>query len=168
MQAVSQNFSKDANRKRPLSRSKTSPILPKRLAPTAGDVTAAFTDPVAEDDDSSDGVPDLEFPTDLPLPEPDSPPGEFTLDPFTGKEPGREYAKTPSPQPEPREKEPDEIGIVQNSSTTLDTLVKQATEGLTESDLAGSTMASIVKSEVEPMDTTPQSNYFYLLPHKQA
>lgn len=161
MQAVSQNFSKEGIRKRPFARSKTSPLLTKRSTPTAGDVTAAFTDPVGDGDDSSDGVPELEFPTDLPLPEPDSPPGDFTLDPFTGKIPGQEYAKTPSPQPEPLEKDLEESGVAPNSSTTLDTLVKQATEGLTESDLAGSMMENaVVKSEVEPMDTSPPRNDF--------
>lgn len=41
--------------------------------------------------DESDGIEELEFPTDLPLPSPDSPPGEFTLCPMTGKVLGQEY-----------------------------------------------------------------------------
>ncbi|KAK9694226.1 Chromo (CHRromatin Organization MOdifier) domain [Popillia japonica] len=43
------------------------------------------------EDDDSDGLEELPFPTDLPLPEPDSPPGEFTLCPSTGKILGQEY-----------------------------------------------------------------------------
>lgn len=44
-----------------------------------------------KDEESDDGIPELEFPTDLPLPEPDSPPGDFILDPETGKIAGQEY-----------------------------------------------------------------------------
>lgn len=47
-----------------------------------------------EDDkgeDSDDGLPELEFPKDLPLPEPESPPGDFVLDPETGKIVGQDY-----------------------------------------------------------------------------
>lgn len=47
--------------------------------------------PPEEDDDSDDGLEELPFPTDLPLPEPESPPGEFTLCPLTGKVVGQEY-----------------------------------------------------------------------------
>ncbi|KAI4460381.1 hypothetical protein MML48_5g00014521 [Holotrichia oblita] len=43
------------------------------------------------EDDDSDGLEELPFPTDLPLPEPDSPPGEFTLCPLTGKILGQDY-----------------------------------------------------------------------------
>lgn len=57
-----------------------------------------FSTPDKDEDESDDGIPDLEFPTDLPLPEPDSPPGEFILDPETGKIAGQEY-------PEPTETE---------------------------------------------------------------
>lgn len=44
-----------------------------------------------DEEDESDGLEELEFPTDLPLPPPDSPPGEFSLDPETGKLAGHEY-----------------------------------------------------------------------------
>ena len=40
---------------------------------------------VINDDDESDGLEELPFPTDLPLPIPDSPPRDFTLCPLTGK-----------------------------------------------------------------------------------
>ncbi|KAK4875445.1 hypothetical protein RN001_011867 [Aquatica leii] len=73
-------------------------------------------------DDDSDGLEELEFPTDLPLPEPDSPPGEFTLCPLTG----RVLRDTEEP------KEPEDVSA---DSTSLDTLVKLAAAELPDVDL---------------------------------
>ncbi|XP_022918456.1 uncharacterized protein [Onthophagus taurus] len=53
------------------------------------DNVAKFETKASEDE--SDGLEELPFPTDLPLPEPESPPGEFTLCPLTGKIVGKEY-----------------------------------------------------------------------------
>ncbi|XP_018320304.1 uncharacterized protein LOC108733589 isoform X2 [Agrilus planipennis] len=93
---------------------------------------------IVESEEESDGLEELEFPTDLPLPEPDSPPGEFTLDPSTGKLLGQ---KTPSPPPEP-EPEPEPNVQMLSSETdatsdspSLDNLVKLAAADLTEEDL---------------------------------
>lgn len=142
-------------RKHPLSHGKVLAVPPKKMAISNNDATPSFPEP-DYDDDSSDGVPDLEFPTDLPLPEPDSPPGDFTLDPSTGKVPGKEYPRTPTPPPTPPPlPEPLEKEEPISNSTTLDTLVKQATEGLTESDLAGNTVENssiTTKVEIEDED----------------
>ncbi|KAF5296354.1 hypothetical protein FQR65_LT10246 [Abscondita terminalis] len=72
-------------------------------------------------DDDSDGLEELEFPTDLPLPEPDSPPGEFTLCPLTGKVLGE--------TDELKEEEPSA------DSTSLDTLVQLAAAELPDVDI---------------------------------
>lgn len=72
-------------------------------------------------DESDDGLEELEFPKDLPLPEPDSPqPTDFVLDPFTGKIAGKEY-------PEKEEKE--------DGASTLENIVKLAAADITEEDL---------------------------------
>lgn len=73
----------------------TAKIAPKPAAKKEQDKKTAKV-VVAEkkeepEDDESDGIPELEFPKDLPLPEPDSPPGEFILDPETGKVVGQDY-----------------------------------------------------------------------------
>lgn len=77
-------------------------------------------------DDDSDGLEELEFPTDLPPPEPDSPqPEDFVLDPETGKIAGVEYP------------EESEVIINQevNAENTLDNIVKLAAADITEADL---------------------------------
>lgn len=86
-------------------------------------------DPEPEEDES-DGIPELEFPTDLPLPEPESPPGEFTLDPLTGKIAGQEYPEMP------------EEPIVKKDETTeaktehrLENLVELAAADILEDEL---------------------------------
>ncbi|KYB25329.1 titin isoform X2 [Tribolium castaneum] len=90
------------------------------------------------EEDSDDGLPELEFPTDLPLPQPESPPQEFTLDPTTGKVVGVDY---PEPEPKPETKEPNE----ESPSQTLDNIVKLAAADITEDDL---------KPDTEPIITT--------------
>ncbi|XP_044271976.1 uncharacterized protein LOC123015941 [Tribolium madens] len=97
------------------------------------------------EEDSDDGLPELEFPTDLPLPEPESPPREFTLDPTTGKVAGVDY---PELEPKPEVKE--ENG--ESPSQTIDNIVKLAAADITEEDL---------KSDIEPIITsenTPETN----------
>ncbi|XP_044755585.1 uncharacterized protein LOC123314381 [Coccinella septempunctata] len=84
----------------------------------------------APDDDSDCGLPELEFPAEIIPPEPEEPPGEFTLDPTTGKIAGVEY---PENEPEP------EIATTEdnkeNSENTLDNIVKLAAADITEADL---------------------------------
>lgn len=75
--------------------------------------------PVKQDEESDDGLEELEFPTDLPLPEPESPPSDFVLDPATGKLAGHEY-------PEKEE---------ETNSTSLENIVKLAAADITEEDL---------------------------------
>jgi hypothetical protein len=99
---------------------------------------------VGNEEDSDDGIPEMEFPTDLPLPEPDSPPGEFTLDPNTGKLAGVEY---PDPEPEPVIHEIKK----ESPSESIDNIVKLAAADITEEDL---------KPDPDPVttDTTPTAN----------
>lgn len=69
-------------------------VIAHRRPPTAA-IVKRVEPPKVEtpkiDDDESDGLEELPFPTDLPLPGPDSPPGEFTLCPLTGKIIGQDY-----------------------------------------------------------------------------
>ncbi|CAH0554500.1 unnamed protein product [Brassicogethes aeneus] len=102
---------------------------------------------VDEEDESDDGIPELEFPTDLPVPEPDSPPGDFVLDPETGKIVGQDY--------------PLEAAVVINESpialgqpsSTLENIVKLAAADITEEDLKGDPLA-----ESAPMDVAEEEN----------
>lgn len=66
----------------------------KKSPTTAASTPIVYEKKEFEDDkaeDSDDGLPELEFPKDLPLPEPESPPGDFVLDPETGKIAGQDY-----------------------------------------------------------------------------
>lgn len=72
-------------------------------------------------DSDSDGLPEMEFPTDLPLPSPDSPPGDFTLCPLTGKIAGQEY-------PEVEEKE-------EEKEMSLDNIVNMAAADILDGKL---------------------------------
>ncbi|KAL3268895.1 hypothetical protein HHI36_007983 [Cryptolaemus montrouzieri] len=81
------------------------------------------------DDESDSGLPELEFPSEIIPPEPEESPGEFTLDPTTGKIAGMEY---PDPEPEP-EISPEENK--ENPENTLDNIVKLAAADITEADL---------------------------------
>ncbi|KAJ8966970.1 hypothetical protein NQ314_003193 [Rhamnusium bicolor] len=89
------------------------------------------------DDDSDDGIEEIPFPVDLPLPVPDSPPRDFTLDPFTGKIAGQEY---PEPEPEPVVVKTD----IEDSSP--ENIVKLAAAEITEDDLKN-------ECEEAPMET---------------
>lgn len=93
-----------------------------------------------EEDDESDGIPELEFPKDLPLPEPESPPGEFILDPETGKVVGQDY---------PEEKEV-EINTPEKSSN-LENLVN-----LAAADIINDEMQKSENGISENVDPTPQ------------
>lgn len=97
-----------------------------------------------DEDDESDGLEELEFPTDLPLPSPDSPPGEFVLDPETGKIAGQEY--------------PEEIKTEeQNDGTaTLENLVEMtAAQILDSDDKVKEEKETSVKDEREPISESP-------------
>lgn len=83
-----------------------------------------------DEDEESDGLEELEFPTDLPLPSPDSPPGDFVLDPETGKIAGQEY-----PVEEPKNDDQSD------GTTTLENLVEM-------------TAAQILDSENKDKDST--------------
>lgn len=85
-----------------------------------------------EDEDSDDGLEELPFPDEIKIPEPESPPGDFVLDPITGKIAGMEYPEKIEPEeseldPEPLEEE--------KSDTSLDNIVKLAAADITEEDL---------------------------------
>ncbi|RZC37460.1 titin [Asbolus verrucosus] len=103
---------------------------------------------IGNDEESDDGVEELEFPTDLPLPAPDSPPGEFTLDPFTGKVAGQEY---PDPEPEPVINEP---GKKETPAETIDNIVKLAAADITEEDLKPDTEPIMVPENNTPTTVT--------------
>ncbi|KAK9877063.1 hypothetical protein WA026_016089 [Henosepilachna vigintioctopunctata] len=98
----------------------------------------------ADEDDSDSGLPELEFPSEIIIPEPEEPPSEFTLDPSTGKIAGVEY---PDPEPEPEISTEDNKESCEN---TLDNIVKLAAADITEADL---------KPDLsEPMETDMTQN----------
>nr|CAH7758281.1 unnamed protein product [Callosobruchus chinensis] len=96
-------------------------------------------------DDSDDGLEELPFPDEIKVPEPESPPGDFVLDPITGKIAGVEYPPAPDPEPlpEPMEEE--------KAADTLDNIVKLAAADITEEDLKSETPMDIE----EPMEQEP-------------
>lgn len=106
------------------------------------------------DDDSDDGIPELEFPTDLPLPEPESPPGDFVLDPETGKIAGKEY-------PEHEEKPVVVSEIPSKTSietSSLENIVKLAAADITEEDLKTDTpIINQLATPVTLVDTVSMS-----------
>lgn len=77
-------------------------------------------------DEDSDGLEELDFPTDIPLPEPESPPGEFTLCPLTGKILGENGQE-------------DEENVAVTETTSLDHLVKEAVAEFSDVDMSTST-----------------------------
>lgn len=92
----------------------------------------SMMDMSAPEDDSDDGLEELPFPEEIKIPEPESPPGEFFLDPVTGKIAGMEYPEKTEPEdieldPEPIEEEKSDI--------SLDNIVKLAAADITEEDL---------------------------------
>lgn len=97
-----------------------------------------------DEEEESDGLEELEFPTDLPLPPPDSPPGEFSLDPETGKLAGQEY--------------PEEIKIdIQNDgTTTLENLVEMTAAQMLDSDKEKEEASD--KMEIEPQNEAVTEN----------
>lgn len=93
----------------------------------------SMMDMSAPEDDSDDGLEELPFPEDIKVPEPESPPGDFTLDPITGKIAGVEYPEKTEPEDESEhEAEPTEEA---KSDTSLDNIVKLAAADITEDDL---------------------------------
>ncbi|XP_060529547.1 uncharacterized protein LOC132703984 isoform X2 [Cylas formicarius] len=97
------------------------------------------------DEESDDGVEPLEFPEDLPAPEPDSPPGEFTLDPSTGKVVGVEYGPD-----KPVIINEDIPRNVDNPSTNeLENIVKLAAADITEDDLENTN----AQMDSDPLET---------------
>lgn len=106
----------------------------------------SMMDMSAPEDDSDDGLEELPFPEEIKIPEPESPPGEFFLDPVTGKIAGMEYPEKtepedPEPDPEPIEEEKSDI--------SLDNIVKLAAADITEEDLKND----------DPMDVDPMSHH---------
>lgn len=107
----------------------------QKIAPKASPVT--FIRKVEErktvattkiDEESDDGLEEMEFPKEIVLPEPESPPSEFVLDPTTGKLAGHEY----------EEKE--------MNASSLENIVKLAAADITEEDLK-----PIVETTNEPL-----------------
>nr|CAI5840277.1 unnamed protein product [Callosobruchus analis] len=94
-------------------------------------------------DDSDDGLEELPFPDEIKVPEPESPPGDFVLDPITGKIAGVEYPPAPEPEPlpEPMEEE--------KAADTLDNIVKLAAADITEEDLKSETPMEIEEPVVQ-------------------
>ncbi|KAG5878363.1 hypothetical protein JTB14_008723 [Gonioctena quinquepunctata] len=95
-----------------------------------------------ENDESDDGLEELPFPDEIKIPEPESPPSEFTLDPFTGKIAGVEYPDIPEPEPIEESK----------SDLSLDNIVKLAAADITEEDLKNEPVDT-------PMETEDQGNF---------
>lgn len=103
------------------------------------------------DDDSDFGLPDLEFPSEIIPPEPEEPPGEFTLDPTTGKIAGVEY---PEVEPETATTEDNK----ENSENTLDNIVKLAAADITEADLKPDIVDSLGANESSAVLAIDQSS----------
>lgn len=97
--------------------------------------------PPPKDEDSDDGLEELPFPEEIKMPEPESPPGEFILDPITGKIAGQEY---PEPIPEPEVEE--DASKMETEDNSLENIVKLAAADITEEDLKNET-------EETPMET---------------
>lgn len=91
----------------------------------------SMMDMSAPEDDSDDGLEELPFPEEIKIPEPESPPGEFILDPVTGKIAGMEYPE----KTEPEDFEADPEPIEEKSDISLDNIVKLAAADITEEDL---------------------------------
>ncbi|XP_076265666.1 chromodomain-containing protein chromator isoform X2 [Rhynchophorus ferrugineus] len=105
------------------------------------------------DEDSDDGLEPLPFPAlDDPLPEPESPPGEFVLDPETGKIAGREYVDKPVVIKE-------EPQSVPQTTNELENIVKLAAADITEEDLQGDTSVDTETMTIaqEPKNTIVQT-----------
>lgn len=121
-------------------------VLKKLAETTSTTVAAAVTKVQGEpdkqrvEDESDDGLEPLPFPSeDEPLPEPESPQGEFLLDPSTGKIAGREYVDKPvvikeEPAPAPP------------TTNELENIVKLAAADITEEDLEGD-----IQNESDPL-----------------
>ncbi|VEN52695.1 unnamed protein product [Callosobruchus maculatus] len=94
-------------------------------------------------EDSDDGLEELPFPDEIKVPEPESPPGDFILDPITGKIAGVEYPPAPDPEPlpEPMEEE--------KAADTLDNIVKLAAADITEEDLKSETPMEIEEPVIQ-------------------
>lgn len=98
-----------------------------------------------KDEDSDDGLEELPFPEEIKLPEPESPPGEFVLDPVTGKIAGQEYPD-PEPEPIPEPEAEVEESKMETEDNSLENIVKLAAADITEDDLKN-------ESEETPMET---------------
>lgn len=94
----------------------------------------SMMDMSAPEDDSDDGLEELPFPEDIKVPEPESPPGDFTLDPITGKIAGVEYPEKMEVDDDVDEHEPEPTEEAK-SDTSLDNIVKLAAADITEDDL---------------------------------
>lgn len=112
----------------------------KPITPQVEKKENIFTTPDKDEDESDDGIPDLEFPTDLPLPEPDSPPGEFILDPETGKIAGQEY-------PEQSESKVEEIEKGEEKGKEEKSVVEGGLENLVK--LAAADILDEIKDEMK-------------------
>lgn len=105
----------------------------------------SVSEPPTADEESDDGLEELPFPEEIKVPEPESPQGEFSLDPFTGKLAGVEY---PEPVPEP---EPSLIEEEKADESSLDNIVKLAAADITEDDLKGDSTEAPMDIEPQPM-----------------
>lgn len=103
------------NKLKPPARVYSSKIIKKTINPIVRKSDNSSNNRIFDEDDESDGLEELEFPTDLPLPPPDSPVGDFTLDPETGKMAGQEY-----PPEDPK------MDIQEDATVTLENLVELA------------------------------------------
>ncbi|KAJ8917727.1 hypothetical protein NQ315_005176 [Exocentrus adspersus] len=97
------------------------------------------TPPQQKEEESDDGLEELPFPDEIKVPEPESPPSEFVLDPITGKIAGREY---PEPVPEP------EHTKMETEDNSLENIVKLAAADITEDDLKNESDEAPVQTQV--------------------
>ncbi|XP_045475655.1 uncharacterized protein LOC123681345 isoform X1 [Harmonia axyridis] len=102
----------------------------------------------AADDDSDSGLPELEFPAEIIPPEPEEPPGEFTLDPTTGKIAGVEYPENELEHGTTTEDNKE------NSENTLDNIVKLAAADITEADLKPDLGENIIETNPDLQGTS--------------
>lgn len=127
-------------------------------------------------DESDDGLPELEFPKDLPLPEPESPPGDFVLDPTTGKIAGQEYpeesvfvavekVEEPSEEEATEEEAPVAAAVEEKEKAPesgLENLVKLAAADILEDEMAAAA------NEEEKPQPQPQPKAASIAPVSQS
>ncbi|XP_017780656.1 PREDICTED: uncharacterized protein LOC108565618 isoform X2 [Nicrophorus vespilloides] len=110
----------------------------------------------SKDDEESDGVEEMDFPTEIQLPAPDSPPPEFTLCPLTGKvlnKDGQPIEPDPEPTEPMRTENIDNLvtlaaaDILKDMPEMKEKIIKQETMDIIKTAMENSSAHSIINSE---------------------